>query len=195
MTGIVESVDEVADGLTRYLVEHCEGQDESLGKVVTHLYPELRRLAGMHVNMGAPNTLSATDILHDAFEKLSKYKGNYNNRAHFLAIASQAMRQIIIDYARRKTARKRGGNLKRVEFDEAQIAVAAQAEELLMINQLLENLEAKSPKTARVFECRFFGGMTDPETSEALGIPLRTVQREWMKAKVFLSGDWGADAK
>ena len=100
------------------------------------------------------------------------------------------MRQIIIDYARRKAALKQGGHLQRVEFDEAQIACAEQAYELLSINQLLEHLEEINPKAAEVFECRFFGGMTDLETSLALDYPLRTIQREWKKAKVFLSGAW-----
>ena len=181
---------DVTQEITQLLSLSEKGDKHSLDLVVQKLYPELKKLAGIHSHSSSSLTLSATDILHDAYLKISKYDGSFNNRQHFLSVASKAMRQIIIDYARRKAALKLGGDLQRVEFDENQIACSKQAHELLTINQMLEHLEKINPKAAEVFECRFFGGMTDSETSEALDYPLRTVQREWKKAKVFLSGAW-----
>ena len=110
-----------------------------------------------------------------------------------MAVASKAMRQIIVDYARRKSASKRGGGMQRIDFDDVQIGVNEQASELLLIDQLTMQLEKENSRAARVFECRFFGGMNDRETSDAMGIPLRTVQRDWMKAKAFLGHMWNAE--
>ncbi|MFK7913814.1 MAG: ECF-type sigma factor [Pseudomonadales bacterium] len=186
------SKEDAAD-ITRLLISSETGGDAAFSLAVERLYPELRRLAGFHAAGGRIASLAATDILHEAFLKLAAHDGHYSNRSHFLAVASRAMRQIIIDYARRKSASKRGGQLVRVKLDEANVGVAEEASALLLINQLLEQLATQNQRAARVFECRFFGGMNDVETSEALDMSLRTVQRDWMKAKAFLSHMWDAD--
>ncbi|MEE9381455.1 MAG: ECF-type sigma factor [Hyphomonadaceae bacterium] len=176
-----------ADEITLLLMRSQSGEDEAFSQVVTKLYPELKRLAGYHLKPSGPITMAPTEILHEAFLKLSNHQGAFNNRAHFMAVASRAMRQIIIDYARRKATVKRGGDLKRVDFDEARISVLDQASDLLMLDQILDRLTEENPRVAKVFEYRFFGGMNDTETSEALGVPLRTIQRDWMKAKAFVA--------
>ncbi|MGH1421170.1 MAG: ECF-type sigma factor [Hyphomonas sp.] len=179
--------DQSVNEVTRLLIGSETGGDAAFSMAVERLYPELRRLAGYHSPSAGAFTLSATDILHEAFLKLSSHNDGFKNRNHFMAVASKAMRQVIIDYARRKATKKRAGNMRRVDFDDVQIGVMDQAEELLMLDQALDALSIENLRAARVFECRFFGGMTDKETSEALAIPLRTAQREWMKAKAFMS--------
>lgn len=178
---------EKAFEITQLLLQSEKGGDSAFALAVEHLYPELRRLAGYHAGNGQLATLGATDILHEAYLKLTAHDGSFNNKSHFMAVASRAMRQIIIDYARRKSANKRAGHLQRIDLDKVQIGIAEQASELLLIDQLLELLTAENPRAAKVFECRFFGGMNDEETSAALDLSLRTTQRDWMKAKAFLS--------
>lgn len=181
---------EAAKDITRLLMKSKNGNDTAFALAVERLYPELRKLAGYHSSNGQIPSLAATDILHEAYVKISNHEAGFNNKAHFMAVASKAMRHIIIDYARRKSAGKRGGALKRIDIDDIQIGIKEQASELLLIDQLTTQLSAENPRTARVFECRFFGGMNDRETSDALDIPLRTVQRDWMKAKAFLGQLW-----
>jgi len=182
-----------AGEITQLLLQSEKGGDTAFSLAVEHLYPELRRLAGFHAGKNGLATLAATDILHETYLKLSVHDGSYNNKNHFMSVASRAMRQIIIDYARRKSAHKRGSDLQRVDLDEEQTGITEQASELVLIDQLLERLSHENARAAKVFECRFFGGMNDHETSDALGISLRTAQRDWMKAKAFLSFHWESD--
>lgn len=183
-----------ASEITQLLARSENGASGALSLAVERLYPELRRLAGFQMGRGRAMTLSATDVLHEAYEKLSNYQGSYANRAHFMAVASTAMRQVIIDYARSKSASKRGGNLQAVDLDQTQVVVQEQATELLLVDELLQRLSDHDERSAKVFECRFFGGMTDKETSEALGIPERTVQRAWMEAKRFMTNLWQGES-
>ena len=191
MTGEITA--EKAIAITKLLASSENGGDTAFSLAVDRLYPELRRLAGFQASSAKIASLCATDILHEAYLKLAAHDSTFNNKAHFMAVASKAMRQIIVDYARRKSASKRGGGMQRIDFDDVQIGVNEQASELLLIDQLTMQLEKENSRAARVFECRFFGGMNDRETSDAMGIPLRTVQRDWMKAKAFLGHMWNAE--
>ncbi len=154
-------------------------------------YRELRAIA--HRRLAAGNrggTLSTTALVHEAYLKLvDQSRGKWRDRAHFLACASLAMRHILIDRARERRALKRGGpdgGFRRVTLDDEALAAEEQPDALLALNDALEQLAAAEPRLARVVECRFFGGLTEQETAAALGLTARTVQRDWVKARVLL---------
>jgi RNA polymerase sigma factor (TIGR02999 family) len=110
----------------------------------------------------------------------------YHDRAHFYGIAARAMRHILVDYARRHRAAKRGGSRQVIPLDDALVAVEDRAEALLGLDEALTELEALDPRLGQVVQCRFFGGLTEEETGEVLGVTARTVRRDWLKAKGWL---------
>lgn len=152
------------------------------------LYDELRRIA--HRQLGAErtgHTLSTTALVHEAYVKLSEQtRARFANRTHFLAVASQAMRRILVAYARRVNAEKRGGHWRRLDFDAVEIPVEERAEALVALDAAMQRLAELSPRLSRVVECRFFGGMTEEEIAGAIGVTERTVRRDWIKAKGWL---------
>ena len=113
-------------------------------------------------------------------------KVDWQGRGHFLAVSARAMRQVIIGYARKRSAVKRGGGERPVTLDEAQVAVDDQAERLLALDRALERLGERDERLARVVECRFFAGLSEEETAQALGVSVRTAQRDWMRARAWL---------
>ncbi len=113
-------------------------------------------------------------------------RAEWRDRAHFLALAAVAMRHVLIDRAKARAALKRGGGRTRISFDEQQIGVDDQPEALLQLDEALRGLAGAEPRLARVVECRFFGGLTEEEIAAALGITVRTVQRDWVKARALL---------
>lgn len=136
---------------------------------------------------GPRGTLSTTALVHEAYLKLVDHSpAETPDRAHLLALASLAMRHILIDRARELNTVKRGGERKRMTLDEVQLSVDEEPEVLLQLNDALDRLAAFEPRLARVVECRFFGGLTERETADALGLTIRTVQRDWVKARVLL---------
>jgi RNA polymerase sigma factor (TIGR02999 family) len=136
---------------------------------------------------GRDGTLSTTALVHEAYLKLvDQSRAGWNDRSHFLALASLAMRHVLVDRARERDTLKRGGERRRITLDDAELAVDADADVLLQLNDALDRLAAFEPRLAQVVECRFFGGLTDAETAEALGLTSRTVQRDWVKARVLL---------
>jgi RNA polymerase sigma factor (TIGR02999 family) len=160
------------------------------------LYEELRRIA--HRQLGAErtgHTLSTTALVHEAYVKLAdQTRARFHNRSHFLAVASQAMRRILVGYARKVRADKRGGRWQRLDFDRADIPVDDRAEALVALDGAMERLAELNPRLSRVVECRFFGGMTEEEVAAALGVADRTVRRDWIKAKGWLMRELkGAD--
>jgi RNA polymerase sigma factor (TIGR02999 family) len=161
------------------------------------LYDELRRIA--HRHLGAErtgHTLSTTALVHEAYVKLAdQTRARFQNRSHFLAVASQAMRRILVGYARKVKADKRGGRWHRLDLDSVDIPFEERAEELVALDAAIERLAELNPRLSRVVECRFFGGMTEEEVAAALGVADRTVRRDWIKAKGWLIRELkGADA-
>jgi RNA polymerase sigma factor (TIGR02999 family) len=152
------------------------------------VYDELRRRAHwLRRDQHGDDTLTTTGLVHEAYLKLvDQTRANWQDRAHFLAVASMAMRQILVDHARERGALKRGGDLRRVDLDEDVVAASEQAAHLLALDEALTELAQVDGRLARVVECRFFGGLTEEETAEALGITARTVRRDWTKAKALL---------
>jgi RNA polymerase sigma factor (TIGR02999 family) len=148
----------------------------------------MRRIArGQLARQGRAPTLSTTALVHEAYVQLVDETGvDWQDRTHFYAICARAMRRILVDYARRKHARKRGSALPHVTLDDAHVGAESPADVILAIDRAVERLAAFNPRLAQIVECRSFAGMTEEETAQALGTSLRTVQREWTRARAWL---------
>ena len=155
------------------------------------LYEELRRIAHRQLAVErAGHTLCTTALVHEAYVKLAgQAEAQFASRAHFLAVAAQAMRRILVSHARKVRADKRGGRWQRLDLDQVDIPVDDRAEALVILDGALDRLATLNPRLSRVVECRFFGGMTEEETATALGVTDRTVRRDWVKAKGWLLSD------
>ena len=170
------------------LEELRSGGQHSLGQVFALTYQELRAIAHRRlVGRGPGGTLTTTALVHEAYLKLvDQSRAGWRDLAHFHALASLAMRHVLVDRARERGAVKRGGARAQVTLDDDMIAAEDQPEMLLQLHEALEQLEALNPRLARVVDCRFFGGLTEQETAAALDVTTRTVQRDWVKARVML---------
>lgn len=180
--------------ITRLLRAHHEGEREAFDRLVPLVYERMRRIArGQLARGGRGHTLSTTALVHDAYVQLVAETGvDWQDRSHFYAICARAMRRILVDYARRRQARKRGGAAPRVELDDNVPAADQPAEVVLAVDAALDRLAAFNPRLAQVVECRSFAGLTEEETAQALGTSLRTVQREWTRARAWLRKELGA---
>jgi RNA polymerase sigma factor (TIGR02999 family) len=179
--------------LTELLRAYAAGDAEALDRLVPLVYDDLRRVARGQLRRGIRGAvLDTTALVHEAWFKLSA-GGDvaWQDRGHFLAVSARAMRQVIVDEARRRNAGKRGGGQAGAALDESRLASAGDAFQVLAIDQALDRLAARGPRLARVVECRFFAGLGEEETAEALGVSLRTVQREWTRARAWLREDLG----
>ena len=174
--------------LTGLLAAHRRGDREALGRLLPLVYRDLQRLAKRQLGQRRPGqTLDTTSLVHEAYMKLADGERTaWENRGHFFAVASLAMRQIVIDYARQSQAGKRGGQQRNLGLDEVAIAIDEQAEGLLALDQALERLGEIDARLPRVVECRFFTGLSEEETAEALGVSTRTVERDWKRARAWL---------
>jgi RNA polymerase sigma factor (TIGR02999 family) len=174
---------------TDVLGELRSGGQKSVDDVVELTYQELRAIAHRRlIARGHSGTLSTTALVHEAYLKLvDQSRAGWRDRVHFLALASLAMRHVLVDRARERNSLKRGGSEHRqVTLNDDVMGVEDQADVLLQLDEALERLAAFEPRLAQVVECRFFGGLTETETSQALGVTVRTVQRDWVKARVLL---------
>lgn len=163
------------------------GDTVAFSRAYEAAYEELKRLARGQLRRLRPGqTLTTTALVHEAFVKLAQGEVEAQDRVHFLSLAARAMRQILVDYARQRGSTKRGGDLRPSSLDPDAIGVEALAGELLEIDVALTRLESLDERLARIVECRFFGGMTEEELAEALGVTARTVRRDWQKARAFL---------
>ncbi len=153
------------------------------------MYDELRGVAHRHLERDQrDHTLGTTGLVHEAYLKLvGAERAQWNDRSHFFAVASRAMRQILTDYARTRTRQKRGGGAIHVTLDGALVAADRRSESLIALDECLERLEQVNPRRCRVVECRFFAGMSNTETAEALGVSLNTVKRDWTLARGWLN--------
>jgi RNA polymerase sigma factor (TIGR02999 family) len=163
--------------------------DPSLDELVLEVYDDLRRMAHRQLRAERPDhTLSTTALVHEDYLKLARLdRIKCQNRAHFCAEAARAMRRILVDWAVRRGAQKRGGSLARVELDQLQAVTDHDAGQLLALHSALQALEREHPRHARVVECRVFGGMSVPEVAEALGLSPATVKRDWQIARAWLN--------
>jgi len=149
------------------------------------VYDTLRALAHRHLKRSGGNTLNTTALVHEAWLKLARSDGSPDDRAHFLAIAATAMRQIVIDHARRRKAHKRAPTLASLSTL-GEVGEDSRVEELLAIDEILTRLAELDERLARVVLLRFFGGLTEDEIAPALKVDVRTVRRDWRKARAFI---------
>lgn len=173
---------------TDVLTELRNGGQASLDRLVPLVYEELRLIAHRQLAArGGNGTLQTTALVHEAYLKLvDQSQAGWRDRAHFLALASVAMRHVLVDRARARAALKRGGEFRRIPLDDQVLAVDDQPEAFLQLEGALTELAGVAPRLARVVECRFFGGMNEAEIAEALGVTVRTVERDWAKARALL---------
>jgi RNA polymerase sigma factor (TIGR02999 family) len=180
--------DEVNSDITRVLesIEQRAGASEQLLPLV---YDELRRLAAARMaRESAGQTLQPTALVHEAWLRL--FNGNaqvWQSRGHFFGAAAEAMRRILIERARRKMSSKRGGRAEHVNIEEVDIAGVLPDERVLLIDEALYRLEKRDPELARVVTLKFFGGLTNAEVAETMGVTERTVQNKWNFAKAWLT--------
>jgi RNA polymerase sigma factor (TIGR02999 family) len=179
---------ESREELTDLLLRAGAGDRVALDYVLPVVYEELRRIARRQLRSEPDgHTLNTTALVHEAYFRLvDQTRAGWKDRAHFFAVAAVAMRRILVDHARRHRAGKRGGALRPIPLDDIQLSTGHRADLLMALDDALTTLAAFDARQARVVECRFFGGLTEPETAEALGIGLRTVKRDWAKARSWL---------
>jgi RNA polymerase sigma factor (TIGR02999 family) len=179
--------------VTALLAEARAGKAEALDALLPLVYHELRRVAGAYVRRERPGqTLQATGLVHEAYLRLLKDKNlHWENRAHFCAIAANAMRQILVERARARGAAKRGGAWNRLTLDEGQAKAPEAAVDVEALDQALARLAERDPDQARLVELRYFGGLTIEETAAVLGVSPATVKRSWMVARAWLKKELG----
>ncbi|HEY7501765.1 MAG TPA: sigma-70 family RNA polymerase sigma factor [Vicinamibacterales bacterium] len=174
--------------LTRLLASVREGDRHAIDLVFNLVYAELHTAARRQLAKARPGqTLNTTMLVHEAYLKLvDSAQVNWADRGHFFAVASKAMRQIIIDYARWASRKKRGGGVHKISLDGIDVADEERAGELVALDGALTKLESFSEPLARLVELRFFGGLTIEQTADALKLPPHQIKREWRKARAFL---------
>lgn len=189
MSGAAESRD-----VTQLLRAWGDGEEAAFDRLVPLVYQDLRRLARAQLRRGSSWTLDTTGLVHEAYLRLAK-SGQLalEDRGHFLAVAAHAMRQVVVEYARRRAAEKRGAGQRPVTLEEGAFSTDLQAEWLLALNQALDRLGRRRKRLVRVVECRYFSGLSIEETAEALDTSSRTVKREWTLARSWLQKELGAD--
>lgn len=175
--------------ITQLLQQVRPDDPESAERLFVAIYPELRRLArAMMRREKAGHTLQPTELVHDAFLRLVDQAVLRDaDRVRFLGIAGRAMRQILVDHARRRDALKRGGAAHRVTLDEALAAEGIGVDALLELDRTLANLEAAHPRAARVVELKVFGGLVAHEIAEVLGVSKRTVDGDWALGRMWIA--------
>ena len=177
-----------SDNVTRLLLEWGDGNQQALEALVPLIYKELRNLAHNFLYRERPgHTLQTTALVHEAYLKLiDQNDARWQNRAHFFAIAAQAMRRILIDSARKHAAAKRGGPQAELSLDEVADIALEPDSNLLKLDEALNELAKIDPRQSRIVELRYFGGLTIEETAEVISVSPATVKREWMMARAWL---------
>ena len=164
------------------------GESQASDQLLPLVYHELRNLAAARmVQESAGHTLQPTALVHEAWLRLAgDSKQNWKGRAYFFAAAAEAMRRILVEHARRKARLKHGGGQERMNIEDLDLAGVAPDDKVLLVNDALEKLEKSNPERARVVTLKFFGGMTNKEVADTLGIGERSVDRHWVCAKAWL---------
>jgi RNA polymerase sigma factor (TIGR02999 family) len=176
------------DDITDLLLEWGKGDKAALDKLVQLVHQDLRRLARHYLREERPDhTLQTTALVNEAYLRLVHYeKMKWQNRAHFLAVAAQAMRRILVEHARSHLYAKRGGGAQKVSIEDAPILGRAAPADIVALDDALDALEAFDPRKCRIVELKFIGGLSIEETAEVLAISTATVEREWRSAKAWL---------
>jgi RNA polymerase sigma factor (TIGR02999 family) len=174
--------------VTQLISAHRNGDDNAGDRLFALVYDELHEMARRQLKFRSPGeTLNTTGLVHEAYLKLFDRDDNgWNDRVHFFSVTARAMRQILVDYARRVKADKRGGGAHHTEINASIISDSRGSVDILDMDDALKQLEELNPRLATIVECRFFGGMSIEETGALLDVSSRTIDRDWLKAKAFL---------
>lgn len=180
--------------ITRLLDEVRSGDRAALDRLFALVYGELKGLAHWQLeNAGPKRLIDTTALVHEVYLRFAAAeRPAWEHRRHFYRVAARAMRQVIVDQARRHRARKREGRIEHLELDETVVAVENQAEELLALDAALAKLEAQDARLSQVIELRFFAGLSVEDTARALEVSERTVKRDWRVARAFLHRELGS---
>lgn len=184
-----ESGDDRSGKVTELLQELRRGRSTAFEDLIPLVYDQLRKIARYRLRGERDDhTLQTTALVHEAYERLVDHHAvDWNDRNHFFAVAARAMRQVLVEHARRKNAQKRGGNAVEVSIDNASPSESPPAVSVLALNEALDRLETLDSRQARVVEGRFFAGMTVRETAQILDVSPRTVRRDWRTARAWLA--------
>jgi len=163
------------------------GDSEAMASLVETIYPELKRLAHFQLaGERAEHTLSTTAIVHEAYLRLVSQNTSWNNRRHFLRAAATVMRHLLVDHARKRNSAKRGDGVVALSLNESQHGSTDDALAVLALDDAIREIAAIDPRLERLIECRYFSGLSIADTAEALGMSLRTVERDWQRARGYL---------
>jgi RNA polymerase sigma-70 factor, ECF subfamily len=184
-------VEPISPDVTSLLKKLADGNQEAAGELIPVIYRELHRLAVSHLRRERRNhTLQPTALVHEAYIRLTGQRNaDWQNRAHFFAVASNLMRRILVDYARRQLRAKRGGRQTKLSLDEVVLLSSDQPDKMLALDECLTRLEKLDARQSRIVELRYFGGLTIEEAAGVLGVSPTTVRREWTSAKAYLYGE------
>jgi RNA polymerase sigma-70 factor (ECF subfamily) len=184
------------DNVTLLLAQLREGdpsaRHDAANRLLPLIYNELRRMAGAQMQRERPgHTLQATALVHEAYLRLAgEQPGDWQNRAHFFALAANAMRKVLVDHARRRYAAKRGGaHAQKVEIDAELMISDDRLEDVIAIDEALHRLANLDPRQSRLVELRFFAGLDVEQAAEVMGVSTTTIKREWRSAKAWLHGE------
>lgn len=174
--------------ITKLLQDWSSGDELALKQLMPLVYEELHKMAKQYMrSQRIDHTLQTTALIHEVYVKLAGQKEqNWKNRAHFFAVAAQAMRHILVDHVRKRGYQKHGGKAQRVELDEAMIVSNERAAELVALDEALTRLSALDERKSRVVELKYFGGLNNEEMAEVLNVTAKTVIRDWQFARTWL---------
>jgi len=174
--------------ITRLLLAWGAGDQAALDELMPLVYAELRKLArGYMRNQPADHTLQTTALVNEAYLRLiDSSRVNWQNRTHFFAISAQLMRRILVDFARRRSSLKRGGEVQKIELDEALVMPLEPKTDLVALDEALKILAEMNPRQSQVVELRYFGGLSEEEIADHLAVSVRTVRRDWSVARAWL---------
>jgi RNA polymerase sigma factor (TIGR02999 family) len=174
--------------VTQLLLDWSDGDQDALNKLIPLVYQELKRMARYYMRRErADHTLQTSALVNEAYIRLVDYKKmRWQDRAHFFAVAAQAMRRILVEHARGRTRAKRGGEVRKVSLDEAATLADGKAADMVALDDALNGLAEFDPRKSQIVELRYFGGLNIEETAEVIGVSPATVKREWNTAKIWL---------
>jgi len=177
-----------SETITELLIQWREGDRAALDRMIPLVYKELRRMASYYMRRRRPgDTLQTSALINEAYLRLVDHKNmRWQNRAHFFAVAAQAMRRILVDHARNRVRAKRGGTAQKISLDETAVILQPQSSQMILLDDALTDLAQFDPQKSRIVELKFFGGLTTEEIAEVEQLSIRMVEREWRKARAWL---------
>jgi RNA polymerase sigma-70 factor, ECF subfamily len=182
--------------ITRLLKAMKRGDPSAVDRLLPLVYAELHRLASAYMRRERQDhTLQPTALINEAYLRLAKGNSDWQNREHFIGVAAQVMRRVLVDHARAHTAKMRGGELRRVELEEGLAISEERTEEMLAVDEALSRLTEENPRQAKVVELRYFGGLSVEQIAAVLTIGPRSVKRDWALARIWLLNELRANSQ